>query len=183
LAEGSYWQILLQKSFLGDERNFLGPLMRLVCGDVRDLIVWHKTDHGPAHRRYRALQQWRSLKICFREIFGIVRFSTFATISALLRHPAMSVLWLLSGGGPLRHARPGATARPVRPMGGATAPLDERGRRRAANRAEWFNRVDKPLVAGIRQLAELRCLLTPRRIVLRPARRIFCQFNGRVQWQ
>ena len=42
----------------------------------------------------------------------------------------------------------------------------------------------KPLpVAGIRQLAELLCLLTPRRIVLRTARRIFCQFNGRVQWQ
>jgi chromosome partitioning protein len=24
-------------------------------------------------------------------------------------------------------------------------PLDERGRRRAANRAEWFNQIDKPL--------------------------------------
>jgi chromosome partitioning protein len=24
-------------------------------------------------------------------------------------------------------------------------PLDERGRRRAASRAEWFNQVDKPL--------------------------------------
>ena len=56
--------------------------MRFGCGDVRDLIVSHKTDHGPAHRRYGALQQWRCLKICFREIFGIVRFSTFATISA-----------------------------------------------------------------------------------------------------
>ena len=56
--------------------------MRFVCGDVRDLIVSHKTDHGPAHRRYTALQQWRSLKICFREIFGVVRFSTFATKSA-----------------------------------------------------------------------------------------------------
>ena len=53
--------------------------MRFGCGDVRDLIVSHKTDHGPAHRRYRALQQWRCPKICFREIFGIVRFSTFAT--------------------------------------------------------------------------------------------------------
>jgi hypothetical protein len=56
--------------------------MRFVCGDVRDLIVSHKTDHGPAHRRYRALQQWSCLKICFREIFGIVPFSTFATKSA-----------------------------------------------------------------------------------------------------
>ena len=45
--------ILLQKSFWGDERNFLGPLMRFVCGDVRDLIVSHKNDHGPSHRRYR----------------------------------------------------------------------------------------------------------------------------------
>jgi hypothetical protein len=51
------WQILLQKSFLGDERNFLGPLMRFVCGDVRDLIVSHKNDHGPSHRRYSALQR------------------------------------------------------------------------------------------------------------------------------
>jgi hypothetical protein len=49
--------ILLQKSFLGDERNFLGPLMRFVCGDVRDLIVSHKNEHGPSHRRYRALQR------------------------------------------------------------------------------------------------------------------------------
>jgi hypothetical protein len=76
------WPILLQKSFSGDERNFLGLLMRFVCGDVRGLMVSHKIDHGPAHRRYRALQQWRRLKICFREIFGIVRFSTFATLSA-----------------------------------------------------------------------------------------------------
>ena len=56
--------------------------MRFVYGDVRDLNVSHKTDHGPAHWRYRALQQWRRLRICFREIFGIVRFSIFATISA-----------------------------------------------------------------------------------------------------
>ena len=63
----------------------LGPLKRFVCGDVRDLIVSQKTDHGPAHWRYRALQQWRCLKICFREIFGTVRFSTFATISAKSR--------------------------------------------------------------------------------------------------
>jgi hypothetical protein len=32
----------VQKSCLGDERNFPGPLMRLVCGDVRDLIVSRK---------------------------------------------------------------------------------------------------------------------------------------------
>jgi hypothetical protein len=47
----------LQKSFSGDERNFLGPLMGFVCGDVRDLIVSHKMDHGPSHRHYKALQR------------------------------------------------------------------------------------------------------------------------------
>jgi hypothetical protein len=31
LGDFRFWQILLQKSFLGDERNFLGPLMRFVC--------------------------------------------------------------------------------------------------------------------------------------------------------
>jgi hypothetical protein len=49
--------IVLKKSFLGDERNFLGPLMRFVRGDVRDHIVSHKNDHGPSYRRYRALQR------------------------------------------------------------------------------------------------------------------------------
>jgi hypothetical protein len=39
--------ILLQKSFWGDERNFLGPLMRFVCGDVRDLIVSYKKRPRP----------------------------------------------------------------------------------------------------------------------------------------
>ena len=69
-VRGSYVPILLKKSFLGDERNFLGPLMRFVRG---------KNDYGPSYRRHRALQRQRRLKISFREIFGIVRFSTFAT--------------------------------------------------------------------------------------------------------
>jgi ADP-ribose pyrophosphatase YjhB (NUDIX family) len=68
--------------------------MRFVCGDVRDLIVSHKNDHGPSHRRYRALQRERRLKIRFREIFGVVRFSTFATISAMNRHGHYSVISL-----------------------------------------------------------------------------------------
>src|SRR5450432_2044632 len=83
---------MLQKSFSGDERNFLGLLMRFVCGDVRVLIVSYKNDHGPSRCRYRALQWQRFLKICFREICGVVRFSTFATISALNGHAAMSDL-------------------------------------------------------------------------------------------
>jgi len=57
LRQVSTWQILLQKSLSGDERNFLDPLMRFVCGDVRDLIVSHKNDNGTSHRRYRALQR------------------------------------------------------------------------------------------------------------------------------
>ena len=86
-VRGSYVPILLQKSFLGDERNFLGPLMHFVCGDVRDLIVPHKNDHGPAHRRYRALQRSTRIKSCFREIFGVARFPTFATLSTTSGHP------------------------------------------------------------------------------------------------
>ena len=60
--------------------------MRFVRGDVRDLIVSHKNDHGPSHRRYSALQRQRSLEFNFRGIFGVVRFSTFSTLSAPLRH-------------------------------------------------------------------------------------------------
>jgi hypothetical protein len=60
--------------------------MGFVSGDVTDLIVSHKNDHGPSHRRYRALQRYRRLKISFCEIFGVVRFSTFATISTRSGH-------------------------------------------------------------------------------------------------
>jgi hypothetical protein len=41
-----YWPIVLKKSFLTDERKFLGPLMRLVRCDVRGHIVMPKIDHG-----------------------------------------------------------------------------------------------------------------------------------------
>ena len=42
--------ILLKKSFLADEQNFSGPLMRSARGDARDHIVLHKNDHGPSYR-------------------------------------------------------------------------------------------------------------------------------------
>ena len=42
-----YRGILLQKSFWGDKRNFLEPLMRFASGDVRDHIVSSKIDQGP----------------------------------------------------------------------------------------------------------------------------------------
>jgi len=74
--------ILLQKSFGGDERNFLGPLMRFVRRDVRDLIAHQKNGHEASYRRHRALQRWSRAKFGFREIFSVVRFSTFATLSA-----------------------------------------------------------------------------------------------------
>jgi hypothetical protein len=74
--------IVLQKSFWTDQRNFLGPLMRFARGDVRDHIVLAKIDHGPSYPRQRPLQRWTRRKIIFREILGVVRFSTFATVSA-----------------------------------------------------------------------------------------------------
>ena len=38
--------ILLQKSFWGDERKILEPLMRFARRDVRDHIASSKIDHG-----------------------------------------------------------------------------------------------------------------------------------------
>jgi hypothetical protein len=64
--------IVLKKSFLGDERNFKGPLMHFAGGDVGDQLVSQKMDHRPSYRRCGALQRQRRLKINFREIFGVV---------------------------------------------------------------------------------------------------------------
>jgi hypothetical protein len=77
---------MLKKSFLADERNFSGRLVRFVRGDMWGHIVSHKNDHGRSYRAYRALQRQRRLKIDFREIFEVVQFSTFATISANSGH-------------------------------------------------------------------------------------------------
>src|SRR4029077_1171331 len=74
-------RIVLQKAFWGAGQNFSGPLMPFAHGDMRDHTVSHTSDHGASYGRYAALQ-WRSrLKISFCEIFGVVRFSTFATLS------------------------------------------------------------------------------------------------------
>ncbi len=75
--------VLLKKSFLTDRRNFSGPPVRSPRRDVRDHIVSHKNDHGPPHRSYGALQQRKHGRSNFREIFGVLRFSTFATVSAI----------------------------------------------------------------------------------------------------
>ena len=64
--------------------------MRFARGEVRDHIVSHKNDHGASYRRYSVLP-WHWLKINFCEIFGVVRFSTFATLSAMSeRGPAIA---------------------------------------------------------------------------------------------
>jgi hypothetical protein len=74
---------VLKKSFWSDDQKFSGLLMCFARGDMRDHIVSHKNDHGASYERYGVLQWWSRLKISFCKIFGIVRFSTFATLSAL----------------------------------------------------------------------------------------------------
>src|SRR5258708_3343613 len=83
------WQIVLKKSFPADERNFSGPLMRFARRDVRDHNAFHKNDHGPSYCPWRALQRYKRLNIDFRELFRVVRFSTFSTLSALTGHAAV----------------------------------------------------------------------------------------------
>jgi hypothetical protein len=47
VVNGCFWQILLKKSFRGDERKSLEPLMRFTRGDMADHIVSSKIDHRP----------------------------------------------------------------------------------------------------------------------------------------
>ena len=56
--------------------------MRFACDDMRDHILSYQNDHRPSYWRRRALRQQERLRIDFREILRVVRFSTFATISA-----------------------------------------------------------------------------------------------------
>ena len=59
-----------------------GSMMRFVGQDVRDHIGSLKNDHGHSFPRQRPLQRWRRRELLFREILGVVRFSTFSIISA-----------------------------------------------------------------------------------------------------
>src|ERR1700730_14646214 len=72
--------------------------MRFARGDMRDHIVSHKNDHGASCWRYGILRFRSRLKINICETFGVVRFSTFATILALVGTAAMSGVRSLSGG-------------------------------------------------------------------------------------
>jgi len=56
--------------------------MRFASDDVRDHIVCRKNDYEPSYALYGASLRWKSPKIDFREIFGVDRFSTFATLSS-----------------------------------------------------------------------------------------------------
>jgi hypothetical protein len=62
--------------------------MRFVRRDVRGLIAHQKNGYGASYRHHRVLQRRSRLRFDFREIFGVVRFSTFATKSAMNRHGA-----------------------------------------------------------------------------------------------
>jgi hypothetical protein len=90
-CEGRLWRILLKKSFGDEEQNFIGLLMRFMRDDVRDHVASKKNDHGASYRRYEASQPWRRPKINFCEIFDVVRFSTFSTLS--VKSAGMTLNW------------------------------------------------------------------------------------------
>ena len=71
--------------------------MPFARGDMRDHIVSHKNDHGASYGRYAVLQWWSRLKMSFCEIFGVVQFSTFATLS-----PEKRTLLKTNAGDPTR---------------------------------------------------------------------------------
>src|SRR6201987_4006634 len=75
--------MLSKKSFGGIYEDFLKLPMRSIRGDVRDHIASQKNDHGRSYRHYKASQRRSSPKITSCEIFGVARFSTFSTASAI----------------------------------------------------------------------------------------------------
>jgi hypothetical protein len=79
----AHWQILLKKSLLADERNFSGPLVRPPRGDVRDHVDSPESDQRLSYPFYGAVQPRSYLEVRVREKFGVARFSTFSTVSAL----------------------------------------------------------------------------------------------------
>src|SRR5258707_15571907 len=72
-------------------RNFIANKEVGTKSDIHENVIspgvivpWHFHETEEVIRRCKALQRSRRLKISFCEIFGIVRFSTFAIISAQL---------------------------------------------------------------------------------------------------
>ena len=76
----------MKKYFGGVERNLQELLLRFLRSDARDYITSPKNDHGASYRHYgaSALRNRPKTDIC--EIFGVVRFSTFSTLSTLNGH-------------------------------------------------------------------------------------------------
>jgi hypothetical protein len=72
---------IVAKVFLGDERKFLEPMMRFTRGNVRDHIASSNIDP-----RISVMAPKSDAAAEIREIFWVVRFATFATISALSSH-------------------------------------------------------------------------------------------------
>src|SRR3979411_187977 len=90
------WQILLQKSFWGDERKFLEPLMRFTHGDVRDHIVSSKsiTDLRSGAKERRSRREAQSQ--LSRDFLGCSIFdfcNNIGTFETCRRTLKMSVNW------------------------------------------------------------------------------------------
>ncbi len=64
--------------------------MRFVHNNLRDHVASQKNDHGHLYWRYGTSERRSCPRISIYEIFGIVRFSTFSTVSELFGPPAMS---------------------------------------------------------------------------------------------
>jgi len=78
--------IVLQKSFWGDERNFLEPLMRFTSGDVRDHIVSSKSTrdlHSGVEKRHSGGGVQRST---FARFFGSLDFRLLQQYPLRSRH-------------------------------------------------------------------------------------------------
>jgi hypothetical protein len=73
-VKGGFAPIVLKKSFLGDERDFLEPLMHFMRGDVRDHIVSRKSDHGPSYRRKELCCRRDVKKSTLAEVSGAFDF-------------------------------------------------------------------------------------------------------------
>ena len=82
LWNGRSWRILLKKSFLVDEPNFLAPLVRPKRGDVRDRQIPAKAITDRRTHAKESLQQRKQIRTDVRGIFEAARFSTFSTVSA-----------------------------------------------------------------------------------------------------
>ena len=87
--------IVLKKSSLADDGNFFRATDAFCAPGREGHIGSHKNDHGPLYPSSRALQRRRRLEINFREIFGVARFSTFATVSGVKTSITSDCVWPL----------------------------------------------------------------------------------------